>query len=201
VPDRRLQLALFSLSAAAASTALAAGLATRIVHFRVFDSRGRVIGVEVTHTLSGSCWTGSIGLPRPDSWRCMVGNEILDPCLVSPKGAQLPLVCVGATGNKAVALRLTKALPLKMGNRPEKAFFPWRLVLASGDLCQRFTGTAAGVVQGQGLVYGCTSGGTTTEPRRAKTTWTVRYLPKGIGPFTVKHLADLRLIPVARAIG
>jgi hypothetical protein len=178
---------------------LAASTQTKIVRFRVFTAGGQVIGVHVARTLRGSCFAGSIGLPRPDAWRCIVGNEILDPCLESPKSAAVPLVCVG--GNQGVALRLTKPLPTKLGNTKETTFFAWRLVLADSDVCQRFTGTAAGAVQGEGLVYGCTSGGTTTEPSRAKPVWTVRYLPKGQSPFKVKKLSQLKLITISSAIG
>ena len=109
------------------------------------------------------------------------------------------LVCV--VGSKGVRLRLTKPLPRAFRNRPEASFFAWRLTLANGDVCQRFTGTAAGAIQGQGLVYGCTSGGITTDPTHAARGWTVRYLAKGKSPFKVKKLADLPLIVVARAIG
>jgi hypothetical protein len=191
--------------AATAVTAAAIGATgapgTRIVHFRLFTPAGKVVGVRVTKTLRGSCFSGSIGLPRPDAWRCMAGNFILDPCLESPLGPKVPLVCVTYTANKAVRFVLTKPLPKKFENSPEKRFFAWRLVLANGDVCERFTGTAAGVVQGQGLVYGCTSGGTTTESNTSRPAWTVRYLAKGKSPFEIKRLTQLKLVRVARAIG
>ena len=193
-------LLLLAVVLATASTAAArTSAATKIVHFRVFTPSGKVVGVRVTRTLRGSCFSGSIGLPRPDAWRCMVGNEILDPCLESPKGPSVGLVCV--FGNQAVRLHLTKGLPMRYKNRPEKTFFAWQLVLANGDVCQRFTGTAAGAVQGQGLVYGCRSGGTTTDANRSHPAWTVRYLKKGITPFKIRKLTELKLIAVARAIG
>jgi hypothetical protein len=156
---------------------------------------------RVTRTLHGSCFSGSIGLPRPDAWRCTAGNLVLDPCLESPLGPTAPLVCVTYTGNQAVRFVLTKPLPKKYVNRPEKRFFAWRLVLANGDVCERLTGTAAGVVQGQGLVYGCASGGTTTVPNRSRTAWTVRYLARGTSPSKVERLTELKLLRVARAIG
>lgn len=187
-------LAVLFIGAAQAATA-----PTTIVHFRVFTPTGKIVGVRMTRTLRGSCFSGSIGLPRPDAWRCMVGNEILDPCLESPKGPKAGLVCV--FNNQGIRLRLTKALPFKYRNRPEKTFFAWQLVLSTGDVCQRFTGTAAGVVQGQGLTYGCKSGGTTTDPNRAKPRWAVRYLKKGVSPFKLKKLTQLKLVTVARAIG
>lgn len=177
----------------------AASAGTVIVHFQPFGANGALVGLRPGATLKGSCFSGSIGLPRPDAWRCTVGNEILDPCLVSPQGVGAGLVCV--VGSKGVRLRLTKPLPRAMRNRPEASFFAWRLALANGDVCQRFTGTAAGAVQGRGLVYGCTSGGTTTDPTRVARGWTVRYLAKGKSPFKVKKLTDLQLLAVARAIG
>jgi hypothetical protein len=183
----------------AAAVALAASPPTRIVHFRVFAPSGKVVGVNVTQTLHGSCFAGSIGLPRPDAWRCMAGNFILDPCLESPRGPKVGLVCV--TGSKAERFLLTKPLSKSLRNGPEKRFFAWRLVLANGDVCERFTGTAAGQVQGEGLVYGCTSGGTTTEPNKTHAAWTVRYLAKGKSPFKVKRLSQLKLLRVARAVG
>ena len=176
-----------------------AGGGTVIVHFRAFNANGALIGLRAGPTLKGSCFSGSIGLPRPDAWRCMVGNEILDPCLQSPKGTRSGLVCV--VGDKGVRLRLMKTLPRAFRNRPETSFFAWRLALANGDVCQRFTGTAAGVIQGHGLVYGCTSGGTTTEPTRSPRGWKVRFLAKGRSPSDVKKFAALPVLAVSRAIG
>jgi hypothetical protein len=129
----------------------------------------------------------------------MVGNEILDPCLQPPKGVGGALVCVA--GNKGVRLRLTKPLPHAMRNHPETSFSAWRLRLANGDVCQRFTGTSAGAIQGQGLTYGCTSGGTTTDPLRRARGWTVRYLARNKSPFKVEKLTDLPRLAVSRAIG
>ncbi|HEY1478475.1 MAG TPA: hypothetical protein VGF46_00505, partial [Gaiellales bacterium] len=172
---------------------------TTLVHFRAFDASGKVVGLQVGATVHGNCFFGSIGLPRPDAWRCTVGNEIYDPCLESPKGPAAPLICV--SGKRGIPLRVQVPLPVKLGNRPEAHFFAWRLVLSNGDVCQRFTGTAAGIVQGQGLVYGCASGGITTEPSSARPLWTVRYLAKGVDPRHVERLAELHVMRVATALG
>jgi hypothetical protein len=195
----RASVCLLALALFVGAVALAAGGRTRIVHFRVFTPAGKLLGGTVARDRSGSCFAGSIGLPRPDAWRCMTGNEILDPCLESPRGPARPLICVVAGGR--LALRLTRPLPLGMRNRPEAGFFPWRLILANGDTCQLFTGTAAGVIQGRGLVYGCTSGGITTEPRRTGAFWTVRSLARNMNPSAVKRLSQLRLQRVAQAVG
>jgi hypothetical protein len=197
----RLWLGLSSLATVLvlAPAALAAPPPTELVHVHVFSTTGRPLGVRVTRREQGSCFAGSIGLPRPDAWRCIVGNELLDPCLESPLGPSVALLCLD--GASAIALRLTRPLPRSFANPPEHGFFAWRLVLSDGDVCERFTGTAAGSIQGQGLVYGCTSGGTTTEPDRARPAWTVRYLRKGESPLAVSKLSALRLLRVTRALG
>ncbi len=188
----------FAVCLLSVGVALAASPGTRIVHFEPFDLSGRTAGVHIDRTLRGSCFAGSIGMPRPDAWRCTVGNEILDPCLQAPEGAA-PLICIA--GAQAIRLKLTKALPLAMRNGKEHRFFAWRLVLRNGDVCDHFTGTAAGTIQGHDLVYGCRSGGTTTDPVRAHAFWTVSYLPKGGDPSKVTKLAQLQVAKVAQAIG
>jgi hypothetical protein len=193
-------LALMTLACAALvpGSALAASPGTKVVHFKAFDLSGRTPGIHVDRTLRGSCFAGSIGMPRPDAWRCMVGNEILDPCLQAPEGAA-PLICL--SGSQVIRLNLTKALPFAMRNKDEGRFFAWRLVLQGGDVCDALTGTAAGVIQGHGLSYACRSGGVTTEPLRGHAFWTVRYLPKGANPSGYTRLSQLKLRKVAQAIG
>ena len=53
-------------------------------------------------------FSGSIGMPRPDAWRCM-GQPDPRSRLQAPEGAA-PLICI--VGAKAIRLRLTKALLL-----------------------------------------------------------------------------------------
>jgi hypothetical protein len=186
------------VSALLAGAALAAGPGTKIVHFQAFDLSGRTAGIHIDRSASGSCFSGSIGMPRPDAWRCMAGNQILDPCLQAPEGAA-PLVCIA--GAKAIRLRLTKALPRSLRNKATRKFFAWRLVLQTGDVCDRFTGTSAGTIQGRDLVYGCRSGGATTGPIRGRPFWTVSYLPKGANPSDYSRLSELKVRKVERAIG
>jgi hypothetical protein len=33
---------------------------------------------------TGECWTDSIAVARAGVWRCMLGNEIRDPCFTNP---------------------------------------------------------------------------------------------------------------------
>jgi hypothetical protein len=69
---------------------------------------------------SGECWTDSIAVSRPGGWRCMMGNEIYDPCF-SSAGLAGGVVCDAnpAKGSGGFILKLTKPLP-KPSSQPEK---------------------------------------------------------------------------------
>jgi hypothetical protein len=102
---------------------------------------------------SGDCWTDSIAISRPGVWRCMVGNEIYDPCFTVPKltGA---LVCdARPTGGPGFVLDLTKPLP-KQSLSPPKFPLPWLLKLADGSVCEVETGTVSRV-DGHDLPFAC----------------------------------------------
>ena len=196
--SRLLGPAIVVVVALALASAAAATPGTRLVRYMPFDLSGRTAGVHVDRTVTGSCFAGSIAIDRPDAWRCTVGNQILDPCLQAPEGAA-PLICVA--GRIVVRLRLAKALPEAMRNTAPRRFSAWRLVLRNGDVCDRFTGTAAGTIAGHDLAYGCRSGATTTDPVRGRPFWTVSVLPKGIEPSRITRLGQLKVAQVVRALG
>jgi hypothetical protein len=58
---------------------------------------------------SGECWTESIAVSRSGAWRCMVGNEIYDPCF-SSAGLIDAVICDAnpAKGSAGFILKLTK---------------------------------------------------------------------------------------------
>ncbi len=93
-------------------------------------------------TRAGSCWTNSIAAPRPGAWRCKIGNEIFDPCFVSPpnKGE---VVCGAnpATNKPGFVMKLTKPLPELGATARSGEASPWILELADGSICEPFTGT------------------------------------------------------------
>ncbi len=61
---------------------------------------------------SGECWTDSIAVARSGVWRCMLGNEIHDPCFTSP-GLKGAVICDAdpARNNPGFIVKLTKPLP------------------------------------------------------------------------------------------
>ncbi|MHB8382458.1 MAG: hypothetical protein ACYDC3_09000 [Candidatus Binataceae bacterium] len=140
----------------------------------------------------GSCWTNSIAVSRPGAWRCMIGNEIHDPCFQVPPH-QGDVVCDAnpATGQTGFVLKLTKPLP-DNAPPPSESPEPWTMQLADGSICQPFTGTMP-MVGGDGARWYCydqsvpmdnpaRSRGLVTKVHPAKV-WTVdRYAESQAGP-------------------
>ncbi len=87
----------------------------------------------------GYCMGESIATNRYRALRCMVDNEIFDPCFVV--GWSKKIVCqISPVENKsAFILKLTKPLP-KIANQ-KKPIKPWMMTLADGTKCRAFTGT------------------------------------------------------------
>lgn len=112
----------------------------------------------VKTTKEGNCWTSSIAVPRQDAWRCMVGNEIFDPCFASSSGKVL---CDPnpAKGESGFSLKLTEPLPQPdnpaEGGRGETKG-GWLVELVDGTLCRPSTG-ASGTVGGKTARYYCES--------------------------------------------
>lgn len=103
---------------------------------------------------SGECWTDSIAVARAGVWRCMLGNEIHDPCFSNP--ALKDAVICGADPAKNVpgfVVKLTKPLPKPSSNEPPDAR-PWLLKLTDGTICEIGTGTLS-MVNNIVIPYNC----------------------------------------------
>ncbi len=102
----------------------------------------------------GECWTDSIAVARPGVWRCMVGNEIYDPCF-SSAGLTDAVICDAnpAQGSAGFILKLTKPLPKPSA---QALTYPrsWLVKLADKTTCEIQTGTIA-FVAGLEVPYGC----------------------------------------------
>jgi hypothetical protein len=102
----------------------------------------------------GSCWTRSVAIPRPGAWRCVVGNEIHDPCFAVPStGAKLVCGSDPALGRDGFPLKLTKPLPPDLTKAPESPPV-WIFELEDGSVCEPFTGTMPSV-GGQPARWSC----------------------------------------------
>jgi hypothetical protein len=111
-------------------------------------------GVPSGAPRSGECWTDSSAVSKSGAWRCMVGNEIYDPCFSS--GSLIGAVICDANPAKDSAgfvLKLTKPLPGSFSRTPAVSR-PWLVKLADGTTCEIETGTTA-LVAGLEVPYGC----------------------------------------------
>jgi len=88
--------------------------------------------------VDGSCWTSSIAVDRPGAWRCMVGNEIHDPCFST--GGKAEVVCGAnpAEHKPGFLLHLTEPLPPEVKHGAPQ---PWLIELGDGTVCEAMTGT------------------------------------------------------------
>jgi hypothetical protein len=163
---------------------------TEVVVVKPFGPLGLLHAYRVTANVRGTCLGGSLAdQRRRDAWRCIAGNEILDPCFKSPSITHGFLACFEAPWSKrVVGLHLTKPLP---AHGPTRGGFPWGIQLASGKRCTFETG-ASGVVDGKRINYGCIGGGVLVGTvHRSSPAWTVFYQAgnTGTGPLVREPIA------------
>ena len=102
---------------------------TKIVTFKA-------AAMKSTKILRGNCWTSSIASRRSDAYRCMVGDNIHDPCFaIDAKSVACPIDVAANTG---VRIALTDPLPKSNGENGRNA---WIMQLAGGVTCGVGTGT------------------------------------------------------------
>ncbi len=77
----------------------------------------------------GSCWTSSLAVWREDAWRCMVGNDIYDPCFSSGDSVTCGASPVPPTDG--FPLTLTEPLPAPQVP-PDAASHAWMVELPDG---------------------------------------------------------------------
>jgi hypothetical protein len=163
---------------AVAAEALGTALKTQLRLYSPFAAGHLAAGVRVAREGRGYCWTGSGADARADAWRCFRGNYIHDPCFSDDAGGAKYVVCpLYRPGSKVLRLRLTKPLPVSMGNRrtDPTRHAPWAVRLASGLWCESLTG-ATGEIAGMPVSYGCDHGSYLLgSPDRRKPDWTIFY--------------------------
>ncbi len=147
---------------------------TQATVFEPFTSAGQPVS-PVQKALTGSCWTASSASPRADTWRCMSGNEIIDPCFSSSQSRAIVLCSASGPWDRGLLeIKLTKRLPARYANRekPSTAGLPWALETANGWKCELATG-ATSVIVGMRLNYFCegTKRGLWGSPARGSQPW------------------------------
>lgn len=132
----------------------------------------------------GKCWTRSVAAPRVGAWRCMLGNEIADPCF-SPLSGGDTVVCGAdpAVQDPGFAVHLLEPLPSDAVVPATAA--PWLLLLANGQVCAPFTGTVP-MVDGKEARWSCADASTRARPGllttiHEGTTWTAEWYPASEG--------------------
>jgi hypothetical protein len=105
----------------------------------------------------GSCWTNSNIIQRSDVWRCMIGNEIFDPCYTVQD--KTTIVCDARPDIKKPSgfiLKLTKPLPI-----PDVAKGPSSsasmIELEDGTICDIISGASGATdgVRSERISYSC----------------------------------------------
>jgi hypothetical protein len=159
----------------------ASGYVTAVKVFSPFDGTRLAKNLTVGSTVSGSCWTGSIASAQSDAWRCMVGNDISDPCYAGYLSNDHVAVCAGPFSARVMVIKLTAPLSSSDANPPAGTRGdPSALELGDGARCEMLTGGTGGI-NGMRLNYGC-YGNTESvygDPIRSTPLWKVHVLSTG----------------------
>ncbi|MGH2388745.1 MAG: hypothetical protein ACRDIE_11125 [Chloroflexota bacterium] len=134
-----------TVHAKGAANALTLVAPTKVIIFHPKGFKGAPV--------AGNCGMGeSLALNRSDAWRCIVGNEIYDPCFST--SAHATWVICDASPKKPVGIKVTLPKPLPThGKAKDKQ--PWMLTLGDGVTCGFVTGGTFGIGN-QRANYGCT---------------------------------------------
>jgi hypothetical protein len=158
------------------------GYVTAVKVFSPFEGPRLAKNLTVASTVSGSCWTGSIAMSgRSDAWRCMVGNDISDPCYVGQLSNAHVAVCAGPFSSRAIVIKLTAPLSSSDANQPTGTRDdPSALELGDGARCEMITG-ATNAIGGMRLNYGCSGDEESVygDPDRTTSPWRVHVLSTG----------------------
>ena len=107
---------------------------------------------------SGSCFTTSITVARHNTYRCLAGNDLLDPCFARSRSAE-NVFCYASPWSKATRLHLTKSLASTVhSTTPLRVTRAWAIGLSGGRRCIATGGTTE-VARGVPLSYRCGSAG------------------------------------------
>lgn len=125
-----------------ATNVLAAAEFTDIRLYRPFSEAPYQAQAVATHVLKGWCWSQSHADPRPDAWRCMVGDQSFDPCFVKTYVDRTQLICPRSPWQtSAVQITVEKPLDNSLHQQLDMSKdSPWTVELTDGTRCTIITG-------------------------------------------------------------
>ncbi|MBI4322580.1 MAG: hypothetical protein HY675_29160 [Chloroflexi bacterium] len=104
----------------------------------------------------GECWTNSNVVNRPNAWRCMVLNEIYDPCF-SLNTSEGWVVCGASPMGDGLGFRMNLTRPLVVDNPGPYSRYPWVIELSDGNRCEGL-GPPASYVGDEAVSFACGNG-------------------------------------------
>jgi hypothetical protein len=153
----------------------AAPATTKVEFFEPYVAKRLDASVHVVGTESGSCFSGSLPVDDPHAWRCLSGDEILDPCFAPPSEVDPTTLACGSPWSGVELLRLDEPLPRQLADRGTAPSAGWLLQLANGARCQASEG-AAGINDGVAIAYLCSGGSAAGALDWSEEPWSVRFL-------------------------
>jgi hypothetical protein len=126
---------------------------TNVMHFTPSE-------VLPKETKNGNCQSSSVAEPyREDAFRCMVDNDIYDPCFLTSQDGFV-FCQVNPLAPEAFLIKLSKPLPEPFLPEVMQENWGWFVKLKDGNYCSPFTGTRPFLGTGydeEVAYYGCKS--------------------------------------------
>ncbi len=106
--------------------------------YRPFTETTKHPPVIVYSEKSGECSQQSQLIQREDAWRCIVEDQVYDPCFMNAYGTHLNVICPDFPwSGKSVKI----TVPIALNNRQHRTLdmsrtYPWAVELTTGAKCQ-----------------------------------------------------------------
>lgn len=87
---------------------------------------------------AGHCLGQSQRIKREDAWRCIVNNQVYDPCFVDPFASHQQVICPQSPW-EGFSLQIDLSSPVEPDKNSKldmSRTYPWALELATGEQCQ-----------------------------------------------------------------
>lgn len=127
------------LPTAAAGVSTERGSGTTVTRYTPWASDGSVKPGLRVHEGRGNCYTTSFANPRPDTWRCIEGNSLLDPCFESPVERTVVLCQRAPWVHRGIRLRTQ----LHQADHVDIAPHIWAIKTSNHRNCGFLSGTSA----------------------------------------------------------